>query len=92
MHRLILSKSAIALIACFVTSLVAAATPVRAVKAVPDAGILSARPFQFRSDNAIFSTLPDTPGDSRIFSPLHSVPDAYAMQPAQKHFVRSVML
>jgi hypothetical protein len=73
MHPYKSLMSAIALASCVAMSFFASAAPVQAVEPMPDAGILSAVPFQFHSDSAIFTQLPETPADSRIFSPRKSL-------------------
>ncbi|QSN63538.1 hypothetical protein [Caballeronia sp. M1242] len=64
--------SAVALAACLTSYLISLATPSRAAEPLPDAHILSAAPFAFSSDRGIFSRMPASPTDSRIFSPLQT--------------------
>jgi hypothetical protein len=80
MNRSILLASACALAACFAVSSAHAHdhTPARvdAFKAHIDARILSAAPFEFRADSAIFSPMTGEPSDSRIFMQPKAAPRA----------------
>jgi hypothetical protein len=91
MHSSNSIKRAIALAACLATSFVASA-PVCAAESLPDAGILSATPFTFRSDRAIFSKQHNTPNDSRIFSPRKSVPGNRESQLSEELFADPTLL
>ncbi|WP_244849869.1 hypothetical protein [Caballeronia sp. SL2Y3] len=64
--------SAVALAACLTSYLLSSATPSRAAEPLPDPHILSAVPFVFTADSGIFSPMPVSPTDSRIFSPLQT--------------------
>jgi hypothetical protein len=64
--------SAVALAACLTSYLLSSATPSQAAEPLPDSHILSAAPFAFSADRGIFSPMPISPTDSRIFSPLQT--------------------
>jgi hypothetical protein len=76
MHRSHPIPGALALIASFFALFAAAAGPLHAVQPLPDAGILSSAPFDFRADHDIFSRMPGLPGDSRILKPVETLRSA----------------
>jgi hypothetical protein len=85
-------KREIALAACLAALLVVTSAPVRAAESLPDAGILSAAPFTFKSDGAIFSKQHNAPDDSRIFSPRKSLSGNREPQLSDDRFAHPTLL
>jgi hypothetical protein len=73
------------------SALIGYAVPAHAAEPLPDARILAAKPFQFKADKEIFSRLPDTPSDSRIFTPRSSKPRSDS-QMSQTPFENQMLL
>jgi hypothetical protein len=92
MHSSNSMKRAIALAACLATLFVVTSAPVCAGESLPDAGILSAAPFTFKSDGAIFSKQHNTPNDSRIFSPRKTLPGNREPQFSEELFAHPTLL
>jgi hypothetical protein len=92
MHRSNRIKRVIALAASLATLFVVTAVPVRAAQPLPDSGILSAAPFTFKSDSAIFSKHHDMPSDSRIFSPRKSLSGNREPQLSEDRFAHPTLL
>ncbi len=87
MHRSHSIPGALALVASLF-AFFAAAVPVHAGEALPDARILSAVPFVFQSDRGILSRMPVDPSDSRIFKPIGTIRDASEPRLPQDSFKR----
>ncbi|SPB14918.1 hypothetical protein NOV72_02149 [Caballeronia novacaledonica] len=88
MHRSHSIQGAFALIASFFAFFATASAPVHAVEPLPDARILSAKPFEFQADHSIFGRMPAEPGDSRILMPVEvtrSAGEARLLQQRSKH-------
>ncbi|SAK55131.1 hypothetical protein AWB76_02125 [Caballeronia temeraria] len=88
MHRSHSIPGALALVAGFFAFFAVSAAPVHAVEHVPDARILSARPFVFHGDREIFLRVPAEPSDSRIFQPVEPIRDASEPRLPQDRFKR----
>ncbi|KDR31522.1 hypothetical protein BG57_12835 [Caballeronia grimmiae] len=73
MHRSHPILGAVALAACLASSLLFSPVSSHAAEPLIDPHMLSAAPFSFQADRAIFSRMSPPPSDSRIFSPRESL-------------------
>ena len=83
---------AVALAACLFSFFATAWAPAHAGERLPDPRILSAAPFMFHADSAIFSRMPGDTSDINILKPRETLRNAGHSSSTEDRFKRRIAL